>query len=84
MQHNFVALLIGGVNRGEPARDGMAVVLVLLGHVTLGDGFQGGRSHRHVDVSDDGADREDPDEGVPEEVVLENGPVPAGRLDVDL
>ena len=44
MQHNFVALLIGGVDACEEALDGMAVVLVLLGNVTFGGGLQGGGS----------------------------------------
>ena len=44
MQHNFVGLLIGGVDACEEALDGMAVVLVLLGNVTFGGGLQGGGS----------------------------------------
>ena len=84
MQHNFVALLIGGVNRGEPARNGMAVVLVLLGHVTLGDGLQFGGSDEDVAIGGDGAERDEPGHVGHVDDVLENDPVPARRDDVEL
>ena len=62
----------------------MAVVLVVLGLVTLGNGHQPGRTHRDVNVGheaeDGAADQRDPQD----QTVLELVPLMATRRDVEI
>ena len=85
VQLHFVDLLPGRVDvSGEPAPDGVGVVLVLLGQVPLGDGLQFGGPLSYVDIGDEDAHGAEPGEDVHVNVVLPYLPVPAGRDDVDL